>query len=589
MKIKSIISIIWLLFVNYSALWGQYPPYQRLMTVEGKNVDNNIYTSLRFNHGILDGKIVYLTNKGEIEFVSPYDNLVRIKVSTKSNVYHYYLYQNGWRILNSQLKPITDFEYDEIKSIHDNVLAVREGEFWGAIDTLGTQLLPFDYDYIEDFKGDFVTLRNKKKQVFCLINKYGKVLIDNGVNGSNLIREDIPNLIAVETDKWGVIDINGKEILPFDYDNIYEANFDEPFSVITRLGQSGLINKNGKLLIDAEYDKIDVFPEGAIATYNTDSLLYSFFNTKGELKLTSKNKITNTKKNNLKIDDDNCYTSYYNYKGELIETIYNNNYNMSNPGPFYDCKTGFYGYSDGSKLIIPCVYDYITRLDDFHFKVMKNNKQGIVNIQNKTVLPIKYKYFTEVAPNRCIVSTFDDKEILFDWDGKQLVPSKYYTLRPTPFDSTLFIAYNYDKQVWGMRDINGKQVLPDVYNEKRSFHRDYLGNGYYFVFRNSLYRILNGKTFEEEVLFNYMESFRISVDIVGYRVKDKIGAYVATPQGLKKIPAEYEEIKLLDNKSITANKNGKWGLIDVNNNVKIPFEYDCIRDFYDDIVVVVKN
>lgn len=86
-----------------------------------------------------------------------------------------------------------------------------------------------------------------------------------------------------------------------------------------------------------------------------------------------------------------------------------------------------------------------------------------------------------------------------------------------------------------------------------------------------------------------MESFRISVDIVGYRVKDKIGAYVATPQGLKKIPAEYEEIKLLDNKSITANKNGKWGLIDVNNNVKIPFEYDCIRDFYDDIVVVVKN
>ena len=55
------------------------------------------------------------------------------------------------------------------------------------------------------------------------------------------------------------------------------------------------------------------------------------------------------------------------------------------------------------------------------------------------------------------------------------------------------------------------------------------------------------------------------------------------------IPFEYDKIGELHNGLIAASKNNLWGFIDTNGNIKIPFEYEKAHQFkQDDLAEVAK-
>lgn len=55
------------------------------------------------------------------------------------------------------------------------------------------------------------------------------------------------------------------------------------------------------------------------------------------------------------------------------------------------------------------------------------------------------------------------------------------------------------------------------------------------------------------------------------------------------VPCKYKHIKSLENDYFLAKDNGKYGIIDVDNNIIIPFEYDSINGFGEGLFPVKKD
>lgn len=79
-----------------------------------------------FGIASLDGNEVYLDTLGRVFDIPP-------KGSLKS-FYHGVFNGNKFAVFSPKFEQITPYEYDDVKQIHSNVIEVRKGESWGAID-----------------------------------------------------------------------------------------------------------------------------------------------------------------------------------------------------------------------------------------------------------------------------------------------------------------------------------------------------------------------------------------------------------------------------------------------------------------------
>jgi hypothetical protein len=112
--------------------------------------------------------------------------------------------------------------YDNCPSFSEGIASVSLNKKMGCIDTSGKIIVPFKYDNIFDFHGGvtFGTLNDK----FCVINKkgiqftpfYNKVKFDFVLQHKVIIVED--------NNKFGLIDLEGKTLIPIIYNEIGEPS-----------------------------------------------------------------------------------------------------------------------------------------------------------------------------------------------------------------------------------------------------------------------------------------------------------------------------------------------------------------------------
>jgi hypothetical protein len=60
--------------------------------------------------------------------------------------------------------------------------------------------------------------------------------------------------------KYGILDENGAQIIPFDYDQI--GHFDEGLVRVQRNGKWGLFHQSGRLQIEPKFDQLGEFKKG---------------------------------------------------------------------------------------------------------------------------------------------------------------------------------------------------------------------------------------------------------------------------------------------------------------------------------------
>ena len=154
---------------------------------------------------------------------------------------------NGkYGFVNEKGKIVIPCKYDEVYDFSEGLAAVRKGDywgFWGFINSKGEEVIPCKYDNAKPFKNGYAAVEQ-------------------------LEYEDGEPILSVEPDPhWGVIDKNGKVIIPFNYDFHYGFD-DEPFfsDGIAIMSDStekkGYINLDGKIIAPCKYDIARPFSNG---------------------------------------------------------------------------------------------------------------------------------------------------------------------------------------------------------------------------------------------------------------------------------------------------------------------------------------
>ncbi len=126
-----------------------------------------------------------------------------------------------------------------------NILVAQSNGFYGIIDTSGKVILNFNYDSLKLIDG---LIFAKNGNFWSIFNKsFEKVAenIDSFEVDENFVK-------FRKLNKWGLIDRNGKILLNAIYDYIDKQDDNGIFRVLKN-GRFGLVNQDGKVLLEPKY------------------------------------------------------------------------------------------------------------------------------------------------------------------------------------------------------------------------------------------------------------------------------------------------------------------------------------------------
>lgn len=280
---------------------------------------------------------------------------------------------------------------------------------------------PEDIDELEKYSNDLTYKIDINK-----LNINTKIIIPNIYDDINIIwryngANQIPSganqywFIVSKDNFYGVLDENGKEILPVKFDEITLLDIVNGYVLCKEKCLHGILNLFTKeIIIPIIYDSI---------TDSSNSFICVKVNKFGVLK-------------------PNCE--------ELIPLIYDNIQKVKNG---FICRIGDdYGFiNDAGDTIIPFTYDEIKTIKDIPELLIcsKEGKKGIFNEMGEIIIPVSYNDIFSLGSNRiCAIENADSEEcIIFSKEGKK----KGITLK---FDE---IVYQY-KTIFKVRR-NGRLGL----------------------------------------------------------------------------------------------------------------------------------
>lgn len=184
-------------------------------------------------------------------------------------------------------------------------------------------------------------------------------------------------------------------------------------------------------------------------------------------------------------------------------------------------------------------------------KIIKNNKVGYFDISNKKeIIPCEYDDIL-IYSNGFIRVTLNEKSGYARKDGTIITPIKY-DIKRSDFVHEGFM-YVSDDGLDGIIDITGKEIVPTKYSTIFNFDIDanvFLTEGY----KHTLVKNLQGKTVFQ--------------------------GYWLGPPGIQSYS---------DGLMAFIGKNGKYGFIDGQGKLKIPYMYDYTIGFQHRLAIVSKD
>lgn len=173
-----------------------------------------------------------------------------------------------FQLLDKDANPITDFDITKYewyngrtnKSSRSYFLITKASGLKGTISEKGQTLIPFEYQEIKPFDSESVTYARKDDK-YRLIDYNGKA-INSMLFDTILSGKFFDYFIVKVSDKMGMIDKKGKEIISFSYERIIPCFYDSNQKFIVRKnGLFGIINKKEEIVVPIEYEAISNWVE----------------------------------------------------------------------------------------------------------------------------------------------------------------------------------------------------------------------------------------------------------------------------------------------------------------------------------------
>ncbi len=345
---------------------------------------------------------------------------------------------------------------------------------------------------VENVDGSFESkaVNNKNQQIFT---NYDNVMtLQNFDEDNNLWYEE--NLLKVQKDgKYGLINFEGNEVLPCEYDSITTIKGVKNSIIIKKESKVGLVNSAGAEVIPVEYNDIKAISNNYIDGYiveNVDSQL-GVINSDGKLVLDCVyEKIENVNDNNRFIVKSEGIWKVISTDGSIyLEDKVSNVKDMKN-GDVIVINDDKYGVLNiGTDLKIPAEYDDLKFALGDKYIAKKDDKYGIIDANNQVLVDFKYQdiiakdgveyvkaknengTYDYIAKNMSVAFTASDETFVNGYIKVNVSgTTKYYSYKleeKTNKDvytaNTLFVYKDNGK--YGFKDKDGKVVVEAKYDD----------------------------------------------------------------------------------------------------------------------------
>lgn len=447
----------------------------------------------------------------------------------------------------------TDVEVPDIRERTGYRIFGTKGK-WGIKTKSDSIVLPVIYDRIYSHGSSYILEKDSK---FGLMGKGGTIKLSVKYDSIAKQPENKETLLVRKNNKWGVMDIEGKKILPFKYYKIIYSNKDNGLSLIKRKKEDNpVLYKNGKKY-KKKPEHITIYNEASILSVNgkhgmisaTEELLPFEYDS-----IYNSNKRSAWKKNRT-----NLYTILYENIGDVILM-----------------KNGKYGIaSNEGQILVQPIYDTIMydRARNL-YKLVKNGKEGAYIRANDIKTDIIYdRMYTDGATFITLMK--DNKKSIIDYKGNVIIPLKYDDATVMAYNKGFRILNNGKK---GITDINGTIIVPVKYDDINNF--TYKSQELFIVTRDGKKGLINNKNkvvipIEFDYLYEYDDYLVIKKD-------DKYGLYapdgtlVAKPQYdfIKRSATEYTKLYITKN-------NNLYGIIGAKKNIIYSPQFTQINYLHD--------
>ena len=487
------------------------------------------------------------------------------------------------------------FDIVEVSNIEYN--AVNIDDRYGVINGNGEIVIEPNYDVIQipdPSKPLFVCMSNyntetkeyetkvlndKKEQVitgYQTVQAIPTQTTADGVPFENTV------LKYKKNGKFGLIDLDGKEITDPIYDEISAVTYKEGMLFVKQGDKVGVININGVEVIKTEYDSI-----------NVDN--YYDVNTRYE----------RTGFITCKIGENGYRYGYINYKGEVVlDTEYTEIERVTAIEDEKDIyliafKDGQAGLLKNKKVILNHEYEDIMYYSyNDVFIVQRNAKQGVADREGN--IKIEPQYSNISFGGIYVNATQDDTTIILDLNGNE-VNDGYISKVPTK-DGQHFIVYGEDG-IYKIIDGNGNVVIDRNYTNIEEVDNNYFivasdrnngiidltGKSLVDLKYNSIVELDNTDLLQANIsetstvsLINKNMQVVVTMDEAIIDVQDNyIRLYSETENKYFDYSGNELTAKDLfpDNQLYAKKINDKWGFVDSNGNLKVQNKYDMVTEF----------
>ena len=479
-----------------------------------------------------------------------------------------------------------------------NYFTLEQNQKYGVIDKNGNIVIEAEYEAVQipnPSKAIFVCVEkyneNTKEYETVVYNEKKEVLFSNYKNVQSIsIYTNVNStpyeksvLTYKENGKYGLINLEGKQITKPVYDEISSINYKEGTFLVKQNELEGIINMKGKVIIKCEYESVTSDNYYSENGYNKQA---GFIVSK-------------------KTEDGYRY-GYANYRGTIIlNPIYTQLERVTEIANekgvyFIAFKNGQAGLLKNNKEILN--YEY----EDIQYNVLgsifvtkRNGKYGAVNLEGTTVL---YPEYDNVYTGGMYLNALKDKDIfIFDLNGNKIETNEVSKTKTENANYYITIDKNNKYKVVDSKD--------NIIIDKDYTYIEYLPGDYFIVERDSKSGIIdsNGKSVIE---LKYDSISRINETDILQMEKDKnIALYNLNMKEIVSMDnAIVKEVKdekayillysdtdfkyldkegniltsqnLFENNTLFAkNINGKWGFVDKEGNLKVQNDYELVTDF----------
>lgn len=280
--------------------------YERVEVM--KSGDNSVHLAFMVNKkwGIVDvqGRVIAVPRYDEVSLLDNVpDDVPGIYFQTKNDNLLGLLLSNGFEALAPQA--------EEIEIYNPHLFFFKKLRKWGAVNHCGQEVLSALYDHFSKLSDNFIKLIAanksylfsmyynalvsngeyeayypfsdefalcKRNRLLGLIDHCGTLILDTRYNE---IQAYDGQLFRANLDgKWGIVSLDNKELIPFEYDYIAPMRYG--MCILIQNRRIGAANSRGEIVITPAFDRIDM-QEGQAKAYRKDKLTMFNFDAAGRL------------------------------------------------------------------------------------------------------------------------------------------------------------------------------------------------------------------------------------------------------------------------------------------------------------------